>query len=53
MVKELWGNAERQAMNEFKKEIKNGALPDKQFNTVEEGMAWMSKIRSNLNQPAV
>ena len=46
MVEELWSDVERQAMDNFKKEIKNHAESNKQFNTVEEGMKWMKEIRT-------
>ena len=46
MTEELWTDVERKAMDEFKNEIKNNAKPDKQFNTVEEGMTWMKALRN-------
>ena len=35
MTEKLWTDVERKAMDEFKKEIKNNAKPDKQFDTRE------------------
>ncbi len=46
MTEELWTDVERNAMDEFKNEVKNNAKPDKQFDTVEEGIKWMEEIRN-------
>ena len=46
MTEKLWTDVERKAMDEFKKEIKNNAKPDKQFDTVEMGLKWMKTLRN-------
>ena len=50
MAIKIWGEKEQKIMDQFKKEIREGAQPEMSFDSIEESIEWTNSLRKQSEQ---